>query len=221
MLKADLPVLRADLHVHTDCSGDCLMAVDKIIAAGLKKGVNCIAVTDHNTVEGAFLLQKKAPFRVVIGEEIRTSEGEIIGYFLQDEIKSGMAPEETVAEIKKQGGLVCVPHPFDRLRRSKLSADALYRIIDQVDLLEVFNSRNVFAADNALALRLAIERGIPMTAGSDAHWPGEIGSSYVEMGDFNGAEDFCRVIAGARRITGKSGILVHAGTKLVKWKILR
>jgi predicted metal-dependent phosphoesterase TrpH len=214
-------MLKADLHVHTNCSADCLMSVDRIIAACLTKGVNCIAVTDHNTVEGAFLLQKKAPFRVIVGEEIKTSEGEIIGYFLQDEIRAGMTPEETVAEIKKQGGLVCVPHPFDRLRRSKLSTDALHRIIDRVDLLEVFNSRNVFAADNAMALRLATERGIPMTAGSDAHWPGEIGSSFVEMDEFDGAADFCRVMAGARRITGKSGFLVHMGTKLVKWKLIR
>lgn len=214
-------MLRADLHVHTKCSGDCLMSVDKIIAACLKKDINCIAVTDHNTVEGAFLLQKKAPFQVIIGEEIKTSEGEIIGYFLRDEIKSGLTPEETVAEIKKQGGLVCVPHPFDRLRKSKLSSDALYRIIGSVDLLEVFNSRNVYAADNDMALRLAVERGLPITVGSDSHWPGEIGSSYVEMDYFNGPEDFCRVLTTARRITAKSGIMVHMGTKLVKWKIIR
>lgn len=214
-------MMKADLHVHTNCSGDCLMSVEKIIAACLKKDINCVAVTDHNTVEGAFLLQKKAPFRVIIGEEIRTSEGEIIGYFLQDEIKSGLTPKETVAEIKKQGGLVCVPHPFDRLRKSKLTADALNRIIDRVDLLEVFNSRNVFGADNAMAQRLAAERGIPMTVGSDAHWPGEIGSSYMEMNDFTGPEDFCRVVTGARRITGKSGITVHVGTKLVKWRVIR
>lgn len=214
-------MLKADLHVHTNCSGDCLMSVEKIIAVCIKKGINCIAVTDHNTVEGAFLLQKKAPFRVIVGEEIKTSEGEIIGYFLQDEIRSGLTPEETVAEIKKQGGLVCVPHPFDRMRTSKLTNEALYRIIDRVDLLEVFNSRNVFDADNAMALRMAAERGFPMTVGSDSHWPGEIGSSHMEMDDFTGPGDFCRVVAGARRITCKSGILVHVGTKLVKWKILR
>lgn len=214
-------MLKADLHVHTDCSGDCLMSVEKIIKMCLKKGINCIAVTDHNTVEGAFLLQKRAPFRVIIGEEIKTSEGEIIGYFLQEEIESGLTPEETVARIKAQGGLVCVPHPFDRLRTSRLSSAALDRIIDRVDLLEVFNSRNVFVADNDMALRLAAERGIPMTAGSDAHWPGEIGTSYVEVADFTGAEDFCRVMAESRRITGKSGIIVHIGTKLVKWRIFR
>jgi len=211
-------VLKADLHVHTDCSGDCLMSVEKIIGRCLKKGINCIAVTDHNTVEGAFLLQKKAPFRVIIGEEVKTSEGEIIGYFLKDEIKAGLTPEETVTEIKRQGGLVCVPHPFDRLRTSKLSNDALYRIMDRVDLLEVFNSRNVFGEDNDLALRLAAERGIPVTVGSDAHWPGEIGSSYLEMAEFDSVEDFCRVIAKARRITVKSSIMVHVGTKLVKWR---
>ncbi len=194
------------------------MTVDRVIAACLQRDINCIAVTDHNTVEGAFLLQKRAPFRVIIGEEINTSEGEIIGYFLKAEVRPGLTPEETVTAIKAQGGLVCVPHPFDRLRSSKLSNDALGRIIGAVDLLEVFNARNVFGADNELALRLAADRNIPMTVGSDAHWPGEIGSSYLEMPEFDTAADFAGAVAAARRITVRSGILVHVGTKLVKWR---
>lgn len=213
-------MLKADLHVHTEYSGDCLTSIDRIISACRRRGIDCIAVTDHNEIRGALLLQEEAPFKVIVGEEIRTGRGEIIGYFLTKPVKPGLSPARTVEEIRKQGGLVCVPHPFDRLRSSRLDSAALAEIADEVDLIEVFNSRNVYNNDNIKAEEYARTRGIPVTVGTDAHWPWEIGRTYMNIPEFTDAASFRdglrAVSAECQGLLRKSGLFVHICTKTLK-----
>ncbi|PKM82447.1 MAG: phosphotransferase [Firmicutes bacterium HGW-Firmicutes-14] len=213
-------MLKADLHVHTCYSRDCLVSPGQVIEACVKRGLDCIAVTDHNEIKGALVLQEKAPFKVIVGEEIHTDRGEVIGYFLKDRIKPGMSPLRTVEEIKEQGGLVCIPHPFDRLRRSRLHPDAFKEIEGYIDIIEVFNARNIYAEDNERAREYAAVSGAMVSVGTDAHWPWEIGRSYMDIPVFEGAGSFTEAMQSVSPVfTGslrKSGLLVHVGTKTLK-----
>lgn len=212
--------MKVDLHIHTLYSGDCLTPLDKVLACALKRGLDCMAITDHNEIEGALRLQEKSPIKIIVGEEIRTNRGEITGYFLKERIKPGLSPARTVEEIRKQGGLVCIPHPFDRLRSSRLDLAALLEIEQEIDMVEVFNARNVYAADNEKARSYAVDMGKMFAVGTDAHWPWEIGRSWMDIGDFTDAASFKAAFAavpvGFSGECRKSGLLVHVGTKTLK-----
>ncbi len=202
-------MLRADLHIHTNRSPDSIITPEKLVERCLQRGIDCVAVAEHNNIEGALAVQGIASFKVIIAEEVKTSEGELMGLFLREPISPGLSPEETVRRIKEQDGLVCLPHPFDRLRREPLRRAARERILPELDIIEAFNSRTTFAADNARARRLAEELGLPMSAGSDAHSPGEIGNAYVEMPDFETPQQFLEALRQGK-ITGRRSIpLVH------------
>ena len=202
-------VLRADLHTHTRFSRDSLTSPEDYVAACLKKGINCVAVTDHNTIQGSLAVQKIAPFSVIISEEVRTSEGEIIGYFLSQEIPRGLTPEETVRRIRDQGGLVAIPHPFDRFRGSALRREAVERIAPLADIIEVLNARITLKRHNEEALRLARQHGLAMSAGSDGHFPRELGAAYVEIEEFSGPQDFLAALRQGRVMGHLSSPLVH------------
>ncbi len=122
-------LIRADLHSHTHFSKDGLTTPEDFVRRNVAAGIDCVAVSDHNNIEGARAVAQLAPFRAIISEEIRSTEGEIIGYFLQDPIPRDLTPEDTVRAIKEQHGLVGVPHPFDRARSSPLKTSALLRIL--------------------------------------------------------------------------------------------
>ncbi len=146
---------------------------------------------------------------LIIGEEVKTTEGEVMGLFLTEEIPAGLSPEETVARIKAQGGLAGVSHPFDRLRRSALKRAALRRLAPQLDFLEVFNSRITLLRHNVAARAFAQEHGLLMVAGSDAHVAFELGGAYVELEAFQGIEDFKEALRNGK-VTGKrASSLVH------------
>jgi len=184
-------LLKADLHVHTRYSKDSTSPTEKVVQRCIELGINCVAITDHDCIGGALEVKGIAPFKVIVGEEVLTSSGEIIGLFLTEEIPPHLSAEETVARIKSQGGLVCIPHPFDRFRpHSRLHRDALERIMPDVDLVEVFNSRTLLKRDIARAVELARSYGLPGTAGSDAHVTQEIGRAYIEIPEFNDAGQF-------------------------------
>lgn len=202
-------MIKVDLHMHTRFSKDCAVSPEALVEACRRRGLGAIAVTDHNTVAGGLAVRKIAPFPVIVGAEIKTSQGEIIGLFLEEEIPRGLTPEETIRRIRQQGGLVGVPHPFDRLRRSAIQREALWDILDQIDYLEAFNARMVFAADNRMAFELAQRRGLPMSSGSDAHTWFEYGRAYVEMPRFNGRDDFLEALREGRVHGQPSPPLVH------------
>jgi len=207
--------LRADLHIHTEYSMDSASKIEDIISTCAKKGINCLSVTDHGAIEGAVKMQKIAPFKVIISEEILTRNGEIIGMFLKEKISGGLSPQDTVSLIKEQGGLVYIPHPFDRFR-SPLDEEALEEIIGSVDIIEVYNARIILLRDISRAQALAEKYNLPMGAGSDAHTLGEIGKSWVEMPDFDGPPGFLKALRLAKIHGHRSSPFVHISSSLQK-----
>ncbi len=205
--------------MHTHFSPDSEISPERMVARCQQMGLNCIAVTDHNTMEGALAVQRIAPFMVVLGEEVGTSDGEIIGLFLKEPIPRRLSAVETAKRIKEQGGLVAVPHPFDRLRRQVISRRALEDVLPYVDIIEVFNSRNSFQADNRKAQEFAQRHRLTGSGVSDAHTVGELGRTYVEMPEFDGTpEGFMQALAQGRIVGHQSTPLVHAATTFIKLK---
>jgi len=213
--------MKLDLHVHTWQSRDSRSTYDEIIARAVEKGLDALAITDHNTIVGAQEMAERSPIPIIIGEEIRTPEGEIIGLFLREEVPRGLSPEETITRIKEQGGLVLIPHPFDRVRRgSALGEAVLQRVIDQVDIIEGFNARAIFPSDNVRAQAVAAKHGLPCSAGSDAHAPYEIGAAYVEMVPWSTPAEFLTNLQDARitgRLSGPRVRLSSTWAKMVRW----
>jgi len=198
---------------------DCSTSLQQVINRCLEIGIDCIAIADHGTTEGALRAQSLAPFPVIVAEEILTPQGEIMGMFLNDTIPSGLSLEESISRIRAQGGLVCIPHPFDTLARSALGSGILEDIAAQIDIIEVFNSRSHLSRTTTKALTFAQKHSIPKSAGSDAHTPGEIGNAYIEMPEFNGKDDFLQALAKGTIFGRRASPLVHfanAWTRLKK-----
>ena len=211
-------MMKVELHCHTCVSKDCLMSYEAIIRQVRARGLDALAITDHNRIEGAFELAARAPFPVIISEEIRSSEGEIIGHFLREFIPPGLTPEETIERIRAQGGLVNIPHPFDSIRKSVIKRETLYRVGPLVDMIEVLNARVIRRRENDLALAYAQQLGKPAVAGSDAHIPYEIGTAYIEIEPFTDAETFQHNLARATW-HGKVGpIWTHGVSTWAKWR---
>ncbi len=209
--------MKVDFHVHTCYSGDSLTSLEAVIGTCRKRGLGKVAITDHNTIAGALALSEMAPDLVIVGEEIKTEVGEIIAYFLKEEVPKGLPVQEAIARVREQGGLVGVPHPLDRLRREAMGLTYLLTVIEQVDLLEAFNARTTFPNDNRRALDLAREWGLLVTAGSDAHTAREIGHAYLEMPAFNDKDEFLRSLAQGK-IVGRLTIpLIHFASTWAKW----
>lgn len=180
-----------DLHTHSEASPDSRTPVAEQARAVRAAGIDVIAATDHNTIDGALRLREIAEgFRVIIGEEISSRDGELIGLFLESAVPRDLSGQDTIARIHDQGGLVVVPHPFSVNRRYRIRRDALHRMWPQIDAIEVFNAREAFGRDNRAAAAFAQMRRLPGTAGSDAHRASEIGAAFVEMPDFAGHDDF-------------------------------
>jgi predicted metal-dependent phosphoesterase TrpH len=202
-------LIKADLHVHTCYSIDCLTPLEQIVERCLELGINCIAVADHNTIAGALKLREIAPFKVIIAEEVLTPVGEIMGLFLSEAVPRGLPPQETISRIRSQGGLVGIPHPFGRSLPWNANPLTSTEVLSQVDIIETFNSRTPFSNSNARAWKLAKEQGKAASAGSDAHTLGEIGRAYVEMPEFNGPDDFLNSLAQGKIFGQKSSYLAH------------
>ncbi|HKG44870.1 MAG TPA: glycosyltransferase [Gaiellaceae bacterium] len=190
---ADREWIVADLHLHTSWSHDCQIPVEELLDYAEADGLGAIAVTDHNVFGGAREAVDLARGRnlvVIPGEEVKTADqGEVIGLFLSDEIPRGQSFAETVAAIRAQGGIVYLPHPFDRLHAIPEPA-TLHRHLDQVDVLEVYNARLLFEAYNDEALRFARKYDLRMGAGSDAHVLQGVGTGALRMRAFDGPEEF-------------------------------
>jgi hypothetical protein len=202
-------LLKADLHIHTKYSMDCDLPLQRIISRCLEIGINCIAIADHGTIEGALKMQEIAPFTIIVAEEILTPHGEIMAMFLTEGIPSGLSVEQTLARIRAQGGLVCIPHPFDAFRQSALDSRIIETIVDQIDILEVFNSRSPLLRSSTKANLFAEKYGMAKSAGSDAHIASEIGNAYVEMPEFNGKDDFLQALQKGKISGCRTNPLTH------------
>jgi predicted metal-dependent phosphoesterase TrpH len=209
------------MHTHNEASPDSRTPVAEQARAIRAAGLDVVCATDHNTILGALRLREIADgFRVIVGEEISSRDGEIIGLFLESAVPRDLTGDETIARIHDQGGLVVVPHPFSINRRYHMRRAALDRLRPTIDALEVFNAREAFALNNRAAASYAREHRMIGAAGSDAHRAVEIGRAFVEMPDFAGRADFIDALR-AGVVHGRlSGTTVHFLTRydrLRKW----
>ena len=190
---------KVDLHSHTIYSKDCLTRTAALIDHARQVGLTKIAVTEHNRLDGALRAKELAPDLVIVGEEIKTTHGEIIAYFLTEEVPRGLSPQETIDRLRAQGAVISIPHPLDSLRSSAMGMENVLKIIDQVDALEVLNARCVKGKDNEAAAELAKKYGKLATAGSDAHILFEVGHCYLEMPAFeDNAQSFLHALQSAQ-----------------------
>ncbi|PKO22466.1 MAG: phosphotransferase [Chloroflexi bacterium HGW-Chloroflexi-1] len=209
---------RVDLHTHTRFSSDSLTEPAALIARARRVGLDRVAVTDHNTIEGARAARQLAPDLIIVGQEIDTAAGgELIAYFLQERVPPGLSLDETIRRLRAQGAVISISHPLDRLRGSALGETHTLEIIDQVDALEVFNARCLLATDNAHAAALAARHGKAITAGSDAHTLAELGHAYLSLPPFEDRPDaFLASLAQAQASGRLSGIWPHCCSTFAK-----
>jgi glycosyltransferase involved in cell wall biosynthesis len=213
-------LIDVDLHMHTDHSPDCATPVEVLLAEAKAKGLGAIAITDHNEVSGAHEARAKTDgaLKVIVAEEIKTADqGEVIGLFIEDKIPRGMTLAETIAAIRRQGGVVYFPHPFDRLH-SVPDYEHLLDVIDDIDALEVFNPRVAISEFNDEAVRFAAKYRIPAGAGSDAHVAQGLGSVRIRMRDFNGPEEFLESLREADIIRRPASLLYVQALKFLQTK---
>jgi hypothetical protein len=215
------PLIDVDLHMHTDHSPDCATPVEVLLAEAQERGLGAIAVTDHNEISGALEARAKAQgIKVIVAEEIKTADqGEVIGLFIEKRIPRGSTLQETISEIKRQGGLVYVPHPFDRLHAVP-DYEHLLPVLDQVDAIEVFNPRVAIGEFNEEAARFAAKYRIPAGAGSDAHVPQGLGSVRIRMRDFDGPEEFLESLREADIIRNPANLLYVQALKFLQTKAM-
>ncbi len=196
--------MRVDLHLHSRYSHDSSTSLDALIARCHECELERIALTDHNTAEGALELARIAPELAIVGEEAKTREGELIGLFIKATVPPWLRPEEAMDLIHSMGGLTYLPHPLDRFR-SHYRAERIVELAPRIDIIETYNPWCDPAANRAAA-QLAADLGKVAATGSDSHGLEEIGRSWMEMDDFDGAGDFLEKLARARHVvTAESG----------------
>lgn len=195
------------LHVHTNYSACSESPVYRIAEYCRTHGIQAITITDHDQIEGALEMQQVAPdLKVIVGEEVSTREGEVIGLFLTRKIEAGMGLRETCIEIKRQGGLVYIPHPFDRLKVHRVRSRHLRDILDLVDIIEIYNAKISLGLYNARARRFATKYHKIGAVGSDSHYISSISGAIIVMDDFDGPQDFLKKLAHAEFRTGASSL---------------
>jgi predicted metal-dependent phosphoesterase TrpH len=197
-------MLRVDLHLHSHYSHDGRSSLDELIQRAHECRLDRIALTDHNTVEGALNFLRIAPELAIAGEEIKTLEGEVIGLFIASRVPPFLTPEETMDRIHKMGGLTYIPHPLDR-HRANFRAERMVELANRIDVIESYNPW-CDAAANTAAARLAEELGKPQATGSDSHSAEELGRSWMEMEEYSSPGDFLEKLRDARHVvTASSG----------------
>jgi predicted metal-dependent phosphoesterase TrpH len=217
---AGRPLIEVDLHMHTDHSPDCATPVEVLLETARDRGLGAIAITDHNEISGALEARRLAEgmddLEVIVAEEIMTAEqGEVIGLFLEEKIPRGMTMPETIAAIREQGGLVYVPHPFDRFH-SVPDYGNLLEIVEEVDVLEVFNPRVALSAFNEEAERFARKYRIVPGAGSDSHVAQGLGSVRIRVRDFEGPAEFLEAMRDADIVRKHKNLVYVQALKLLQ-----
>ena len=216
----------ADFHIHTRFSRDSILSEEKFIRVALQRGLTHVAVTNHNNVEGAIAVRDKVAeldledrLTVILGEEVSTADGELVGVFLQRTIPRGLSADETADEIHAQGGLVSVPHPFDPFRSSHIRPEPLMRLLEagKVDMIEIFNSRVTLQRHNQEAAELALRYGVPGIAASDSHSSFEIAMSFNAMPAFETADELAAALAVNEWHGSRSTVLIHLTTRWAVW----
>ena len=207
-----------DLHCHTRASFDSLAPPAAVVRVAAERGLTHLAITDHDRIDGALEARDAAPsgLHVIIGEEIRTTDGDLIAAFISEAIPPGLSPDEAIAAVREQGGLVGLPHPFDRFRGSLLRDVAMGRLATLVDWVEVHNARAI-GNGNQLAAEFAHANGLPGVAVSDAHSTMEVGVAYSTVaGDLSTPEGLLAALAACQVVPGRASYVVRALTPAAK-----
>ncbi len=207
-----------DLHCHTRASFDSLSAPAAVVKAAAERGLTHLAITDHDRIDGALAARDLAPsgLTILVGEEVKTRDGDLICLFLERAIPPGLSVDETIAAAREQGGLIGIPHPFDRLRGSLLHAARSDALGASVDWVETHNAR-VVGRGNERAAAFARERGLPGVAVSDAHSILEVGVAYTALdGDPSSAAGLLEALARVQLVPGRASLVVRAWTPLAK-----
>jgi predicted metal-dependent phosphoesterase TrpH len=211
-----------DLHSHTSASFDSLASPRAVVRAAASRGLTHLAITDHDRIDGALAAREMAtrealPLTVLVGQEIRTRQGDLIGVFLERPIRSGLDAVEAIEDVRAQGGLVGIPHPFDRFRSSLLGTGEVDELAPLVDWVETHNARIMVGNGNQRAAEWALEHELPGVAVSDAHSVLEIGVAYVALdGDPSTADGLRAALATAELVTGRATVFVRAVTPIAK-----
>jgi predicted metal-dependent phosphoesterase TrpH len=209
---------RVDFHTHTVYSPDSLTSPERLVAAARRKGLDRVVVTDHNTIQGARRAQELDPERVIVGEEIMTSQGEILAAFVTQEVPAGLRPAETLARLKAQGAFISVSHPFDRSRKGHWQPEALLKILPEIDAIETFNARCLLPRANFQAQAFASQHGLPGTYGSDAHTALEVGRGSLLLPAFTDAESLRAALRQAEvPALILSTPLIHFSSRFAVW----
>lgn len=211
-------MIRVELHCHTYHSIDSLMLPGEILEKINHNGIDRIAITDHNSIDGALEMATLAPDRVIVGEEVKTTEGELLGYFVKEEVPRGLPPEDAIRALRDQGAFISVAHPFDRERASHWDEERLLELLPLIDAIEVFNSRILFSDANKLAEAFATQHGTLRTAGSDAHTVREIGRSSITCPDFQDADSMREALQQGEIQAKRSRIWVHFSSGRARYK---
>jgi predicted metal-dependent phosphoesterase TrpH len=216
----------ADFHIHTRFSRDSILAEEKFIRIALERGLTHVAVTNHNNVEGAIAVRDHVAemgladrLTVILGEEVSTADGEVVGIFLQRTIPRGLSADETADAIHEQGGLVSIPHPFDPFRASHIRREPLERLAEagKIDMVEVFNSRVTFQRHNEEAAEFAARYRIPGVACSDSHSSFEIAMSFNALPAFDNTDELRTALPENEWHGSRSTVLIHLTTRWAVW----
>lgn len=206
-----------EFHCHTRFSKDSLTKPEALVDACRKKKIDRVVVTDHNSIEGALVSQRIDPERVIIGEEIMTTKGELLAAFVQEQIPSGLEPFDVIRELRSQGAFISVSHPFDQMRNGHWEEEDLLEIIPFVDAIETFNARCMQARFNVIAQEFALSHNLAGTAGSDAHTAFELGRALLSMPDFSDAAGLRAVIREGVPLVTLSSPWVHFTSRYATW----
>ncbi len=207
--------LKVEFHCHSSASPDSLNRPQDLVRTARQRGLGRLMVTDHNTIRGALEAQRIDPELVVVGEEVLTSKGELLAYFVKEEVPRGLPPQEALARLRSQGCFISVPHPFDHNRSGWLLEDLL-AITPLVDAVEVFNSRSLDPAINTQAAEYAASRNLAGTVGSDAHTLDEVGRSTLTLPYFASAAELRQVIRQGKAVTRISSPFVHMSSSFAR-----
>jgi hypothetical protein len=220
--------IRLDMHMHTEYSRDSRVALADFAELARNARLGAVCITDHDTIEGALRLREMdTGLQVIVGEEITTADGELVGLYLSERVAPGQSAEHSIDLIHEQGGLAYVPHPFSRNRRRHLRRSVLDLVAPKLDIVEVFNAREVASSSNVRALAFAREHDLPGGVGSDSHRRIEIGRAYVDVAPFASPQELL-VALREGKVTGTlSGIGIHVrtwidiGRKLMRTRVAR
>jgi predicted metal-dependent phosphoesterase TrpH len=210
-------MLRAEFHAHTIYSKDSLAKPEKILAVCQRKGIQRIAITDHNTIAGGLHARALDPEGVIVGEEIMTTQGELLALFVEEEIPPGLSPLETIQRLREQDAFISVSHPFDRLRKGAWKEADLLEILPLVDAIETFNARCMSPEFNRLAQDFASQYDLASTVGSDSHTLFEIGRATLSLPDFHDAQSLRAVIRQGQSRVSLSSPWVHFTSRYANW----